>query len=285
MNIRQARNKIKSVTNVRKITKAMQLVSAIKMKKAQMKALDGRPYQEHLENMIRKISAKLDTNLSILLGSDKFNNKKRNLAVVISTNKGLCGGFNMNLFRFIVKNTDFNNTDFVIMGKKASILGKFGAKVIADYSTNNPLENVSAIFEMALNHFQKGDYNNIILYYNKFISTLKVEPTKYVLLPLSLPESTDKTEKTDSIDYTVEPNPEEIINPLLYSFVEDTIQNAIIQSEAGEHSSRMIAMKNATENANDVIYSLTMLRNKLRQEKITNELLDMITAKESVEVN
>lgn len=285
MNIRQARNKIKSVTNVRKITKAMQMVSAIKMKKAQIVALDGRPYREHLENMIRKITPKLDTKLSMLLTADKNVTKKKSMVIVISTNKGLCGGFNMNLFRFIIKNVDFDNSEFVIVGKKASILGKFGAKIIADYSTNLPIDNVSALFEMALDHFQKGDYSSIVLFYNKFISTLRVEPVKYVLLPLSLLEIAEKKSLEKTVDYTVEPNPEEIINPLLYSFVEDTIQYAIIQSEAGEHSSRMIAMKNATENANDVIYNLTMLRNKLRQEKITNELLDMITAKESVEVN
>lgn len=286
MNIRQARKKIKSVTNVRKITKAMQLVSAIKMKKAQLAALEGRAYEEHLENIIRKVVIKIDINLSILLSPNQDLKPTKDLAIVISTNKGLCGGFNMNLFRFISNEVDFKSTEFVVVGKKASILNRLGAKIIADYSSNTPLNNVSALFQLALNHFTKGNYKSVTLYYNKFISTLKVEPIKYVLLPLALPMSKEdiQLEKYAS-EYTIEPEPAEIINPLLYSFIEDKIQNAIIQTEAGEHSSRMIAMKNATENANDVIYSLTMLRNKLRQEKITNELLDMITAKESVEAN
>ncbi len=286
MNIRQARKKIKSVTNVRKITKAMQLVSAIKMKKAQQAALEGRPYQEHLEKMIRKVVTKIDINLSVLLSPKLDNTQNRDLAIIIATNKGLCGGFNMNLFRFIARQADFKNTDVVIMGKKATLLNNLGAKIIADYSTNVPLNNVSALFQLALNYFTKGTYKRVVLYYNKFISTLKVEPVKYVLLPLTLPESEGdiKLEKY-STEYTIEPDPSELINPLLYSFVEDKIQNAIIQTEAGEHSSRMIAMKNATENANDVIYNLTMLRNKLRQETITSELLDMITAKESVEAS
>lgn len=286
MNIRQARKKIKSVGNVKKITKAMQLVSAIKMKKAQLMAIEGRPYKEYLEEIIRKVITKIDINLSELLKPKTDLIKKKDCLIVISSNKGLCGGFNMDLFRFITKNVDFNKTDFVIMGKKAGFLNRFGAKIIADYSTNLLLNNVSAIFNFSLQNFLNGTYGTITLYYNKFISTLRVEPTKSVLLPLmlDLPQE-QKESKKDSSEYLIEPNPIEIINPLLYSFIEGKIQDAIIQSEAGEHSSRMIAMKNATENAEDVIYNLTMMQNKLRQEKITNELLDMVTAKESVENN
>jgi len=286
MNIRQARKKIKSVGNVRKITKAMQLVSAIKMKKAQMMAIEGRPYKEYLEEIIRKVIVKIDVNLSELLQPKLDSNKKKDCVIVIASNKGLCGGFNMDLFRFIVKNVDFNKTEFVIMGKKAGLLSRLGAKIISDYSSNVLLNNVSALFNFSLKNFINGTYGSIFLYYNKFISTLRIEPTKSILLPLilDLPKEQEMIKK-DASEYLIEPNPMEIINPLLYSFIEGKIQNAIIQSEAGEHSSRMIAMKNATDNANDVIYSLTMMQNKLRQEKITNELLDMVTAKESVENN
>ncbi|MDO8609959.1 MAG: ATP synthase F1 subunit gamma [bacterium] len=289
MNIREARKQIKSVGNVRKITKAMQMVSAIKMRKAQQAALDGRPYQEHLEIIINKIAGKIDTNLSVLL-SPKIaeGSSKKDLAIVIASNKGLCGGFNMNLLRFIIKNVNFDKTDFVILGKKAELLGKFGAKIIANYSSAIPITNVSALFNLALDKYLNGSYTSITLFYNKFISTLRVEPLKSVLLPLSLEMESNLNKesiKQKDSEYIIEPDPAQIIDPLLKSFVEEKIRNAIIQNEAGEHSSRMIAMKNATENANDVIYNLTMLRNKLRQEKITNELLDMVTAKESVEQN
>lgn len=287
MNIRQARKKIKSVGNVKKITKAMQLVSAIKMKKAQQFAVEGRPYQTHLEAIIRKIVSKIDTRQSELISRKSDISKKKNLAIVISSNKGLCGGFNMNLFRLILKSTDFKNTDFAIIGKKASLLGKFGGNIIADFSSNFPLENVSALFNLVLTKYLDNTYTNIYIYYNLFASTLRVDPIRETLLPINLLLDTqEKEEKIESeTEYLVEPSPEEIIDSLLKSFVQEKIRHAIIQSEAGEHSSRMIAMKNATENANDVIYNLTMLRNKLRQEKITNELLDMITAKESVEAN
>lgn len=287
MNIRQARKKIKSVSNVRKITKAMQLVSAIKMKKAQQLAVEGNPYQVHLQAIISKIISKIDTRQSELISRKTDEIKKKDLAVVITSNKGLCGGFNMNLFRLILKTVDFKTTDFAIIGKKASLLGKFGGNIIADFSSNYPLENVSALFNLVLTKYLDHSYTNIYLYYNQFVSTLRVDPTKETLLPINLliekPEKEDKIESEN--EYLIEPSPEQIIDSLLKNFVQEKIQHAIIQSEAGEHSSRMIAMKNATENANDVIYNLTMLRNKLRQEKITNELLDMVTAKESVEQN
>jgi F-type H+-transporting ATPase subunit gamma len=284
MNIRHVRKKIKSVTNVKKITNAMQLVSAIKMKKAQQKAIEARPYQQDLQAIIKKISAKIDPKHSILLGENPKAQKKE-LFLLITANKGLCGSFNFNLFRYLLKSMNIKDSDFVVIGKKgASLISRMGGVVIADYSSNIPIMNVSAVFEFMLKHFMLGSYRQISIIYNSFISALKIEPVKETLLPVSL-HLEDLQEKQFLTEYLIEPSPELIIDSLLKSYVEERIRNAIIQSEAGEHSSRMMAMKNATDNANDVIYNLTLIRNKLRQEKITNELLDMITAKESVEAN
>ena len=121
MNIRTIRKKIKSVTNVKKITKAMQLVSAIKMKKAQQVAVEGRPYQEEIEKIIRAVSPKIDPSLSLLINQPEDKIERKNLAIVIASNKGLCGSFNFNLLRFIVKNTDFKSTDFIIVGKNLPV--------------------------------------------------------------------------------------------------------------------------------------------------------------------
>ena len=151
MNIRTIRKKIKSVTNVKKITKALQLVSAIKMKKAQQIAIDGKPYQEEIEKIIASVSQKIDSSLSPLIAQPDDKSQKKNLAIVIASNKGLCGSFNLNLIRFIVKKADFKNTDFIIIGKKANLLTKFSAQIKADYSSNIPMNNVSAVFEFALN--------------------------------------------------------------------------------------------------------------------------------------
>lgn len=280
MNIRTIRKKIKSVTNVKKITKAMQLVSAIKMKKAQQVAIDGRPYQMAIENIIRAVSPKIDPSLSPLIAFPEDKVERKNLGIVIASNKGLCGSFNFNLLRFIVKNTDFKNTDFIIVGKKANLLSKFSAHIMADYSSNIPLNNVSALFEFALNKYLDRTYKKIDLYHNQFVSTIQSNPVVTTLLPIKMELGQEKNS-----EYLIEPNPKKIIDSLLRSFVEEKLRFALIQSEAGEHSLRMMAMKNATDNAADVIYNLTMVRNKIRQEKITSELLDMITAKESVESN
>ena len=288
MNIRIIRKKIKSVTNVKKITKAMQLVSAIKMKKAQQIALDGKPYQMEIEKIIKVVSPRIDPSLSPLIGTSDDKSEKKILAIVIASNKGLCGSFNFNLLRYIVKNGDFKNTDFVIIGKKANLLSKFSAHIMADYSSNVPLNDVSALFEFALNKYLDKTYKRIDLFHNQFISTIQSNPAVTTLLPINFSqkmETSDKTVEEKTYEYIVEPNPKQIIDSLLRSFVEEKLRFALIQSEAGEHSLRMMAMKNATDNATDVIYNLTLVRNKIRQEKITSELLDMITAKESVESN
>ena len=284
MNIRQVRNKIRSVSNVRKITKAMQMVSAIKMKKAQTAAIEGQPYRSDLERIIKRVVANLDPAFSPLLSRNPAA-KGRDLVIFISSNKGLCGSFNFNLFRYVIKNINFEKTDFITVGKKgASLVGKMESRIIADFSTNNAIDSVSAIFQTALIAFLDGKYQQVKLIYNRFINTLRHEPTETVLLPVNLtPTEEEKKEHEMNNEYIIEPAPETIIDSLLRSLVEEKIRGAIIDSEASEHSARMIAMKNATDNAGDVIYNLTLLRNKIRQEKITYELLDMITAKESVE--
>ncbi len=283
MNIRAVKKKTKSIANVKKITKAMQLVSAFKMKKSQQLALEGKPYQNHLQKIIGQVVQKIDPSYSRLIGSQNMPVDKE-LVILISSNKGLCGSFNFSLYNFLLKNVDFKKNDFVVIGRKGSLFAyKMGAKIVADFSTGSPLSSVSAVFKMVLENFLQGNYQRISLIYNRFVSTLKFETVKDVILPITY-QKADK-EKDLEPGYLIEPSPKEIIDPLLQSFVEQKIRHAIIESEASEHSSRMMAMKNATDNADDVIYNLTLLGNKLRQEKITSELSDMITAKESVENN
>lgn len=286
MNLRQTRKKIKSVTNVKKITKAMQMISAIKMKKAQSAALEGRPYDEELRKLIIRIIPKLNNKYSPLLKIVEKNVKNKIMAIVISSNKGLCGGFNINLFRFIAHTIDFKETDFIIIGKKGSYIGSLGGNIIADFSSLTPLNNISAVFSMALDKYLKGEYKEIVLFYNKFISVMRYEPTKLRILPIKVEFKKEGPENMmPSLEYIIEPSPEQIIDQLLRSYVQEMIKNAIIESEASEHSSRMMAMKNATDNATNVIYNLTLLRNKIRQQNITYEILDMISAKESVELS
>lgn len=285
MNIRLVRKKIKTVSNVKKITKAMELVSAVKMKKSQQQALEGKPYRTYLEKMIQKLSPMLTSQLSPLIKKNNPPNAT-DLIILISSKRGLCGTFNFNLFRYLLKKITFANSDFITVGKKGALfISKMGGKILADFSSGETIDNVSAIFQTVLTSYLKEEYSRVIIVYNKFINTLRYEPTESIILPISAKLTIDSNLPTSQLkeEYIIEPSPKIIIESLLGSYIEEKIRGAIYDSEAAEHSARMIAMKNATENAQEVIYNLISLRNKLRQEKITYELLDMVTAKESVE--
>lgn len=282
MNLRQVKQKTKSISNVKKITKALQLVSAVKMKRAQQAAVEGAPYREGLEKSLRRISGGIESAVSPLLMKPADTSKKH-LMIYVSSNKGMCGAFHLNLYRYITKNVNLKDTDVIAVGKKgATFIAQMGGKLVADFSSNHPLNEASAVFGMALEKFLSGEYKSVSILYNKFISTLRSEQMNDTLLPMSMPV-TNEGDDHFSGEYLVEPAPEEIMDSLLRSYLEEKIRGAIMSSEAVEHSMRMMAMKNATDNANELIYSLTLLGNKLRQTKITMELLDMITAKESVE--
>jgi len=286
MNLRKIRKKIRSVSNVKKITRAMELVSAIKMRKSQEKAIQGKPYRELLSFIIEKIiTSGLEKSYSPLLSLPNPMVQKE-LVIFISSNKGLCGGFNFNLFRFLIKEVDFKKTSFINIGMKGStFVKKMGGDIIADFSSSYQEDKVSSIFKTILDLFLKGDYKNVYIIYNRFLNSIKYEPIKRKILPISVDENKFelKKSKTKIGEYLVEPSPEKIFDSVLRSLVEEELRQALIDSEAAEHSARMMAMKNATDNAQDVIYNLTLLRNRVRQEKITYELLDMVTSKESVE--
>lgn len=284
MNLRILRKKIKSIANVKKITRAMQLVSAVKMKKAQQEAIETIPYRTFLEKIILKSMSQVDKAHSPLLSSKTNNNKY--LYIVISSNKGLCGFFNFSIFKFINNQIDLKNSEFIVLGKKAAnFISKIGGKIIADFSTINFNNAVSPIFTEALKKFLIGDYEMVFLIYNHFISATKFETIKTQLLPTTI-SYIKKVETKEKInEYLIEPDPKTVIDEVLKNLIEEKIRGAIIESQAAEHSARMLAMKNATDNAGEIIYNLTLLRNKVRQEKITNELLDMVSAKISVESN
>ena len=281
MNIREVTKKIKSVTNVKKITHAMQMVSAVKMKKAQAQAAEAAVYQQFLERAIRRVGSSIDPQYSPVLQVEASAAHK-SLVIVVSSNKGLCGAFNLNLFRFFEKHHGAGAQDVVVVGKKGGILSvQLGHAVAADFSSHTPLVNVGALFDFVLEAYMSGRYKTVTVVYNKFISSFQVEPTEDVLLPFKMEYQEKQQEPTG--EYTIEPDPSAIIDALIKNYIEEKIRYAIMQSEAGEHSARMMAMKNATDNAREVVINLTLVKNKLRQQKITYELLDMITAKESVE--
>jgi len=209
----------------------------------------------------------------------------KKLIIFITSNKGLCGAFNFNLFRFLLKNFNLKEVDFITVGKKgAAFISNIGGKIIADFSRLPLIDHVSPIFQASLAGFLNKEYQIVYLVYNQFISSLKFQSVKKTLLPIKKEELCEgEIVKPWIKDFLIEPKSIQIIDELLKSYLEEKIRGAILESEAAEHSARMIAMKNATDNAQEVINDLTLLRNKVRQTKITYELLDMVTAKESIE--
>lgn len=272
MNFRQVRKKIKAIGNVKQITKAMQMVASVKMKKSQDAAISGRYYREILNKAASRV-------LSGDLDKKEKSAQTKNMYIFISSNKGLCGSFNFNLFKKTLKEVDFKTSDFITLGKKGTeFILKMGGTVIADFSAQLPfIDHVSAVFALFSEKYYLGEYKTVFVAYNKFISTLRNEPRIEKLMPIEKDPASAEV-KTKALDYLIEPSADEVLQALIEEFLKDKIRGAILDSEAAEHSSRMMAMKNATDSAGEIIYNLTLLRNKLRQTSITAELLDIVTA-------
>lgn len=285
-NIRLIKRRIKSAKNIAQITKAMELVSAAKMKKAQAAALSGKLYAQKIYEMVTRLSKRTDyTNHKLLLTP---NPTGKRLVILLSTNKGLCGGLNTSLFRFFMKRYPKDASyDVVTIGKKgADLITRLGRSVKADFSDTTPWERVvPALVDYLTEQFLSGAYDAVDLVSNEFLSVTKQEPRVKTVLPLTISGmDTDAVDTEGSYEFLIEPDVESVFNALLPHYVENQIRDAVLQAEAAEHSARMIAMHNATDNANSLQDDLTLQYNKARQEKITYEITDMVTARLAVEV-
>lgn len=283
-NIRLIKGRIKSAKNIAQITKAMEMVAASKMKKAQQAAVSGSLYASKIFDMVMLLAARSDyKNHPFLVKRAIKNNKK--LFVLISTNKGLCGGLNTYLFRHLNQLTGGDqNIDYVTLGKKgADFLTRINKTIMADFSQTVPFyKAVPALVELISNAYIQGSYDSVDLVYNEFVSVITQKPKSKTILPLRL-ENINQTDSAIPVDFLIEPDPKTIFDLLLPQYLENQVRDAVLQSEASEHSSRMVAMKNATDNALTLATELTLLYNKVRQEKITYEITDMVTARLAAE--
>jgi len=283
--IRLLRGRIKSAKNIAQITKAMELVSASKMKKAQTAALMGKAYAEKIHQMVMELSAKAGNSTHPLLSRPAVASGKK-LTVLITTNKGLCGGLNTNMFRYIHKEyANLEKFDIITFGSKgAEFMTRIGGTVIADFSKEVPfVRHIPALIELITREYIAGKYDGIEILFSEFISALRQTPVKRVILPLAIDEEEQEAHQKQSLDFVIEPNIEEVFDALLPHYLENQVRDAMLQAEASEHSARMIAMRNATDNAKALIEGLTLMYNKARQEKITYEISDMVTARLAVE--
>ena len=283
-NTRDIRRRIKSVKNTSQITKAMQMVAASKMRKAQMRALSGRPYAEEL--------AKILAALGIAGGSDELHpllqerkEVKRELVIVISTDKGLCGALNTNLLRELNR-FDAAKTTFVAVGRKgAQYLGRLKRDLAAEFELKEAFTFLECkqASKFAIDKFLSGEVDKVTVAYTDFKSTLRQEPTLKVILPVQNFDIDDlhgqKTEvAASSTEYLFEPSAGGVLEHLVPHYVHFAVYQMVLESRASEHSARMVAMKNATDNAKQLIKDLTLEYNKIRQAGITTELLEITTA-------
>jgi len=290
-NERLIRGRIRSAKNIAQITRAMQMVAASKMRRAQALAISGRPYAEKIAEMVSEFVSRIDSTSHPLL---KKAGEGKTLIVLISSNKGLCGGLNTNLFRHLVRTFDetaLNSSVFSTLGKKGEqFLVRRNLTLMADFSQSTSMSlSIPALTSYITKGFLADEFREVYLVYNNFISALRQEPTSKQLLPIAefTVQKSDELQKgsepKEELDFLIEPSIEEILDTLLFHYLENQIRDAVLEAEASEHSARMLAMKNATDNANELVGLLTLEYNKARQEKITYEIADMVTARLAVE--
>jgi len=279
-NLRDIRRRIKSVKNTAQITRAMQLVAAAKMKKAQDQALAGRDYSKQLNGVLQDISEGFSETSHPLLEKRVGT---RELVLVISTDKGLCGPLNTNLARKLREATS-PDADFVTVGRKLRVmLEKLGKEIIADFSVKDPVPfaDARAIAKLLSKQFLDGKYDKVSIAYTKFVNTLSQTADVVQLLPVEPP--TDHGDATDTNEFLFEPTTEDVLGAVLPLYVNFRVFQTLVESRASEHSARMVAMKAATDNAKKFIKELTLEYNKLRQGAITAELLEITTAMKAME--
>lgn len=294
-NLRDIRRRIKSVKNTSQITRAMQLVAAAKMKKAQDQALAGRSYADRLNKVLVNLKDGLDEEAHPLLEKREGG---KHLVLVISTDKGLCGALNANLQKKMRKEID-PGADYVTVGRKLRIaLEKAGKNVQVDFTVKDPVpfDEVRPVAKLLTDKFLSGEYDKISAVFTNFVSTLTQKAHVSQLLPIPTDklgehrdyegvgkEAAEPKSFETAADYNFEPSPSEVLESLLPLYVNFQVYQMHVEARASEHSARMVAMKSATDNAGKMVKELTLQYNKARQAAITAELLEITTAMKAME--
>jgi F-type H+-transporting ATPase subunit gamma len=284
---KEIRNKIKSVENTKKITKAMEMVAASKMRKAQDRMRAARPYAEKVRNITANLAkANPEYVHPFMLPSE---GGKKVGFIVVSTDKGLCGGLNTNVLRAVTnKLRELEGTgtkaDVVAIGNKAAgFFGRIGANVVAQVvgmGDTPHMEKLIGPVKVLLDAYTAGELSAVYLCFTRFINTMKQEPMVEQLLPLKTNEFAG--EKTHSWEYIYEPDAKVVIDDLMVRYVEALVYQAVAENMASEQSARMVAMKAATDNAGNVIKELKLVYNKTRQAAITKELSEIVAGAAAV---
>lgn len=297
---REIKRRIKSIGNTKKITKAMELVAATKMRKATARVVLSRDYAETAWRLVQDLANRSQDRPHPLLRGRPV---KRVGILVVTSNRGLCGGFNQQIADAALNYADKaeknkSEVEFICLGRKGGLrLASAGKKVVADFPKNDltdKIDDLTSLTQMVINDYLDKKYDLVMLAYTDFRSALKQVPTLIQLLPLSTAAdqelgnvARDQTDqeaaKADSTEYTFEPSAAEVLEHLLPRLLAVQIYQAVLESEASEHSARMVAMKNASEAATDMMDNLNLIFNRARQDSITQELAEISAGRAALE--
>lgn len=276
---KEIKGKIGSIQNTQKITSAMEMMAASKIKKAQDRMASGRPYAQ---NMLKVIGHIANGNLEYRHPYMEEREVKRVGYIVVSTDRGLCGGLNSNLFKKVAKDVEQQRADgievaFAAIGSKAvGFFSRFGGSVLAAESglgDKPSVNDVVGVVRTMLNAYDNGELDRIYLVFNHFVSTMAQEPVINQLLPLPKSENENVQHRWD---YIYEPDPKELLETLMVRYIESQVYQGVVENAASEQAARMVAMKAATDNAGNLIDELQLVYNKARQAAITQEISEIV---------
>ena len=278
------RKRIGSIRNTQQITKAMKMVSAAKLRRAQEAAVEARPYAEKMTDLFKNLAARVSRETHPLLG---LSDEKRIDLLLLTSDRGLCGGYNANLIRaaeaFIRRDGAGKEIQLVLVGRKGADYFRRRKATISDRYINilavAAEELAGEIAEKAIGRFIRGETDAVYILYSRFRSALSQVPTLEKLLPVSVAE-TEKTEQL--VEYLIEPGVEALLASLLPKVVQVAIYRALLEATASEHGARMTAMDSATTNASKMMGTLTLQMNRARQASITRELMEIVGTAEAL---
>lgn len=290
-NLKELKNQIDSVRSTRKITQAMKMVAASKLRRAQDNAESARPYSEKIANIMASLASGMkdsDISLDLLLGNK---DNATHIIIAVTSDRGLCGGFNSSIVKAVknkVKELKDMNTDFKIIciGKKGAdvLKGSFGENVITAENINdkNSYDLAEDVSNELVKKLDNKEFGTCSVIYNQFKSVISQIVTEQSLIPCSIDSDEDKNDHENAINFEFEPDEKEILSDLLPKNLAIQIYKAILESGAGEQGARMAAMDNATRNAGEMIDKLNLSYNRQRQAIITGELIEIISGAEAL---
>ena len=284
-NLKEIKRRIQSVKNTQQITKAMKLVAASKLRKAQQAILDARPYAIKMMDVINHLAARCNSDLHPLLDDREG---KRTLLLIITSDKGLCGGFNGSIIRKtaqFLKDNDQDENSLIVAGKKGNdIFCNRPVTIVEDlvgWTKDFDYLKAHAIGKNLAKMFIENKIDKVLVVYNEFKSVMQQEVIVEQLLPV-VPEKMEQHKDSVAVDYIYEPDEETILNGLLKRYIAVEVYRAFLESSASEHGARMTAMDSASRNAGEMIDGLTLTYNKARQAYITKELIEIVNGAEAL---